>query len=162
MGKPKRPCEQLEEEEEEEEAQQGVLVGGEERLLGDVVAVVIIRITIATIMTTTMTTMMEVDLLVVVVEEVLGEEGEGLVREEQGVGGVMLEMPVRVERGGLGMVCLSLLANAWKLTYQMMEIPGPVHVDQLQLFALLGPHPKTPEDHSIHVQNLKDSNAGSS
>jgi len=106
MGKPKRPCEQLGEGEEGE--QREVLVGGEEQLDEDEAVVVIIRITIATIMTTTMTTMMEVDLLVVVVEEVLGEEGEGLVRGEQGEEGVVLAMLVRGGKDDQAMVRSSL------------------------------------------------------
>lgn len=102
MGKPKRPCEQLEEG--EEGVQQEVSVGGEEQLHGDEAVVVITKITTTTIMTTTMMTMMEVDLLAEAVEEVLGEEGEGLVREEQGLEGVVLEILVREGRGGLVMV----------------------------------------------------------
>lgn len=106
MGKPKRPCEQLEEE--EEEAQQGVLVGGEEQLDEDEAVVVITRTTIITPTTMMMTTMMEVDLPAEVVEEVLGQEGGGLVREEHGEEGVVLEILVWGGKDDQAMVRSSL------------------------------------------------------
>jgi hypothetical protein len=108
--------------------QREVLVGGEEQPVEDVVGIT--KITTTTIMTTT-TMMMEVDLLAAAVGVLLGEEAAEPVPEGRGVEGAVLRILVQPETGGLAMVRSSLLSRT-ELTYQMMPMLGPVHVDPQQ------------------------------
>jgi hypothetical protein len=100
MAKLRRLC--VQQVEAEVGASLGELVEGEEQLVEDVVGIT--RITTTTTITTTMMMTMEVDLLVEAVGVLLGEEVVGLVREERGVEGVVLEMLVQPGIGGLVMV----------------------------------------------------------